>query len=113
MKIYSFLIMITIGFLFPYGAQGNTPRVTGSSSAYRVVERIPVEPIWLGTSVGYCLLTHENHQFIAYYDANRQMTVAQRSLDSKDWTFKNGFHQVGPPITLPWRWIRGIPSREW
>ncbi len=89
MKIYSFLIMITIGFLFPYGAQGNTPRVTGvSSSAYRVVERIPVEPIWSGTSVGYCLLTHENHQFIAYYDANRQMTVAQRSLDSKDWTFK-------------------------
>ena len=54
----------------------------------RIVERIPVEPVWAATPVGFTLITESNLQFVAYYDANRQMTVAQRTLDSKDWTFQ-------------------------
>lgn len=36
-------------------------------------------------SVGFCLLTHAPFQFVAYYDAERRMTVAQRRLDEKKW----------------------------
>ena len=65
---------------------GDYPVASGNE--YRILEKIPVEKVWAATAVGYSLLTHDNHQFVAYYDANRQMTVAQRTLDSKEWTFK-------------------------
>lgn len=48
---------------------------------------IDVEPVWAGHPVGFCLLTHGDQQFVAYYDAQRRMTVAQRALDSDTWTF--------------------------
>ena len=48
---------------------------------------IDVEPVWAGHPVRFCLLTHGDQQFVAYYDAERRMTVAQRSLDSGTWTF--------------------------
>lgn len=66
-----------------------------SSQEYQILEKIPVEPVWAGTQVGYSLLTHANHQFIAYYDANKQMTVAQRTLDSKEWVFKKLDSYIG------------------
>ncbi len=87
--LFSFLAMIGIGLLFSCKAYKKSFSNTEAGTAtYQVLDRIPVEPIWSGTHVGYSLLTHENYQFIAYYDADRQMTIAQRSLDSKDWTFK-------------------------
>ena len=51
------------------------------------VERIDIEPVWSAHPVGFCLLTHSNRQFVAYYDAQRRMTVGQRSLDSTNWSF--------------------------
>lgn len=68
------------------GSLDSYPRPDGKE--YRILEKIPIEPIWSGTRVGYCLLTYENYQFVAYYDANRQMTIAQRTLDSKEWQYK-------------------------
>ena len=54
----------------------------------RIVERLPVQTVWAATPVGFALETAGNRQFVAFYDANRQMTVGQRTLDSKDWKFK-------------------------
>jgi len=51
-------------------------------------EAVDVEPVWSGHRVGFSLLTDGDLQFIAYYDAERQMTVASRALDSTEWTFK-------------------------
>jgi hypothetical protein len=48
---------------------------------------VEVEPVWSGHPVGFCLLTQPPFQFVAYYDANRQMTIAQRRLDETKWTF--------------------------
>ncbi len=48
---------------------------------------VDVAPVWSGHSVGFCLLTHGQKQFVAYYDENRQMTVAQRDLDSTAWQY--------------------------
>ncbi|HUT12188.1 MAG TPA: BNR-4 repeat-containing protein [Thermoguttaceae bacterium] len=41
-------------------------------------------------------MTHEGRQFIAFYDANRQMTVGSRSLDSDRWQL------VSLPSKLGW-----------
>jgi hypothetical protein len=55
-------------------------------AASHAVEQIPVEPVWSAHPVGFCLLTRPPFQFVAYYDAQRRMSVAQRSLDSTNWT---------------------------
>jgi hypothetical protein len=65
----------------------------GLSSA---AERIDLEPVWSAHPVGFCLLTHPPHQFVAYYDAQRRMTVAQRPLATNAWTFTR------LPSTLGW-----------
>ncbi len=43
-----------------------------------LVERSDVAHVWSGCPVGYSLLTHSNRQFLAFYDADRVMTLAQR-----------------------------------
>ncbi|MCK5675747.1 MAG: BNR-4 repeat-containing protein, partial [Verrucomicrobia bacterium] len=55
---------------------------------YKIVEKIAVQPVWGATPVAFALETVGERQFIAFYDADRQMVVGQRTLDSKDWTFQ-------------------------
>jgi hypothetical protein len=38
--------------------------------------------------VGFCLLTTKKNQFAVYYDAQRRMTIAYRSLDSRKWRYQ-------------------------
>ncbi len=54
----------------------------------RLIETLEIEPVWAGHSVGFALLTSPPDQFVAYYDAQRQMTVAHRRLDQSAWTLK-------------------------
>jgi len=49
---------------------------------------LPVGHVWSGHSVGFCLYTAEPYQYVAYYDASRQLTVAMRQLDREEWTEK-------------------------
>ncbi|GMV98887.1 MAG: hypothetical protein AMXMBFR84_00270 [Candidatus Hydrogenedentota bacterium] len=51
------------------------------------VTDLDVAPVWAGHRVGFCLLTAPPRQYVAYYDANRQMTVAMRLLDETTWTY--------------------------
>jgi hypothetical protein len=52
-----------------------------------LVERVEVAPVWAGCPVGFAMLTHSNRQFLAYYSAERVMTLAQRELNTNAWTF--------------------------
>lgn len=58
-------------------------------------EVIDLEPVWSGHPVGFTLMTHPPFQFAAYFDAERRMTVAQRRLDSKEWSFHRLPSQLG------------------
>jgi len=89
------ILLLTLSLIMGYALvfsctakKGLQDNRTIHPSSFQILEKIPVEPVWAGTRVRYALLTHDNHQFVAYYDANKQMTVAQRTLDSKEWTFK-------------------------
>ncbi len=48
-----------------------------------VEEAIDVAPVWAGHSVGFALLTRGEQQFVAFYDAQRRMTIGQRKLGEK------------------------------
>ncbi len=54
-----------------------------------------VDRVWSGHPVSFALLTERGHQFVAYYDAERRLTVAGRKLGEANWT------RVQPP---------GVPS---
>ena len=58
-------------------------------------EVIDVEPVWSGHPVGFSLLTDGRRQFVAYYDAERRMTVGSRALGSTEWTLKKLPSRVG------------------
>lgn len=59
-----------------------------NATTFQLAERLEVGPAWAGCPVGFALATHTNRQFIAYYDDNREMTLAQRDLSSSTWQFK-------------------------
>ena len=57
-------------------------------AAPQTLDTVDIMPVWAGHPVGFCLLTHDDTQFVAFYDADRKMTVGQRKLDRQEWQFK-------------------------
>lgn len=51
----------------------------------RILASSVVDSTWAGHQAGQALLTTDQRQFVAYYDADRRMTVAQRTLGSDEW----------------------------
>jgi hypothetical protein len=51
------------------------------------VDSLDVAPVSAGYPVGFALLTHPPYQYVAFYNSHRRLTVAQRTLDERKWTF--------------------------
>ena len=58
-----------------------------NSSTLSVYSSLFVATVWSGHPVGFDLLTHGDVQFIAFYNAERKMTVGMRKIDEETWTF--------------------------
>lgn len=54
-----------------------------------------VDHVWTGHPVSFAFLTEHGHQFVAYYDAERRITIAGRKLDNAEWTC---VHPPGIPL---------------
>ena len=63
---------------------------------YQVAKVISVGRAFSGLPVGFHLHTHGHRQFVAYYNADRQMVVASRKLGEDHW------NEVTLPETFPW-----------
>ena len=63
--------------------------------AWKIAEAVDVEPVWSGHRVRMSLLTGKDRQYVAYYDADRRMSVASRELGSKTWEIKKLPTSVG------------------
>ena len=61
----------------------------------QVVEQLDVAPAWAGHPVTFALITTQTQQFVAYYDAERRMTVASRMLDEARWQYSPLDSRVG------------------
>ena len=68
----------------------------GLGAEPKIVKTLDVSPVWSGHTVGFAMVTQQGRQFVAFYDDQRRMTVAARTLDSQKWTF------VRLPSTLGW-----------
>jgi hypothetical protein len=51
------------------------------------ITSLDIAPVWSGHPVGFALLTRGDHQFAAFYDKDRRMTVGQRTLGQRRWSF--------------------------
>jgi hypothetical protein len=51
-----------------------------TGKAETIVHTIKIDSVWAGHPVGFCLYTHQNRQYIAYYNAERRTVVGQRTL---------------------------------
>ena len=61
--------------------------LSAAAAQTQITRVLDVAPVWSGHPVAFDLQTRGNRQFIAFYDAGRHMTMAQRRLDSTKWTF--------------------------
>lgn len=61
----------------------------------QIMETSDITPVWAGHPVRFCLYTHKDIQLAAFYDGDRNMTVAKRALGSKDWQLVRLPEQVG------------------
>ena len=69
------------------GAAGTgTAGASGTGGAGTIVKVLDVADVWSGHPVGFALVTTATRQYVAYYDTNRDMIVAQRALTSDTWT---------------------------
>lgn len=60
------------------------PLVIDESDQQKKLQKtVFIDSVWAGHPVGFALMTHENRQYIAYYDKNRYMTVGQRNLEDE------------------------------
>lgn len=59
-----------------------------SLAAAPVPDVLTVDKVWSGHPVNFALLTAPPHQYVAYYNAERQLTVAQRRLDQEKWVYQ-------------------------
>jgi hypothetical protein len=67
-----------------HGAMGD-PSIM---SHVKVEESLDISQVPAGFPVRFCLLTAGKTQYVAYYDKDRSMTVASRSLDSNKWKYQ-------------------------
>lgn len=56
-----------------------------AAATYRIVETLGIDTVPSWFPVGFCLLTHGEHQYVAYYNEQHQMVVARRKLDDREW----------------------------
>lgn len=66
-----------------------------------VASRSTVGRTWAGMPVGQALLTTETQQYVAFYDAERRLTLAQRAM-GKDGVASSGWRRRSVGETLGW-----------
>lgn len=59
--------------------------VRSALTAPKVAEAVEVDRVWAGHPVGFALLTGKGTQYVAYYNATRDMVVASRKPGSSEW----------------------------
>ena len=87
--IYFGILLFGILFPSPYGiAQSTGERdvivIDERDQVEEIEEVIKIDKVWAGHPVGFCLLTHYDMQYIAYYNEDRHMVVGQRNLLDDD-----------------------------
>ncbi len=82
--------LAALGLILATGADAQTYTPSPGASptvAATVTGRDAIDRVWSGHSVRFALLVTPKSIVIGYYDANRQLTVAQRPRGADSWTY--------------------------
>ncbi|MBN2376442.1 MAG: BNR repeat-containing protein [Sedimentisphaerales bacterium] len=66
-----------------------------SPKRLQIVDSLEIEQVESSFPVGFTLMTQGKRQYVAYYDANHQMTVAYREVESRKWEYKRLDEKIG------------------
>jgi hypothetical protein len=88
--------LVVVIVLFALAVSATTLPTDNKTEHAIVVDSLDIAPVWAAHPVGFVLLTKLPYQFIAYYDAVRQMTVVQRNVNERTWTITK------LPVTTGW-----------
>lgn len=81
-----FIVYVAIT-LHTYAQSNHKQIVIDESLNTESIEQIiKIDKVWAGHPVGFCLYTHGDRQYIAYYNAERSMVVGQRNLDEDEFS---------------------------
>ena len=83
MRYYSFIFWFTVLFIWVACTPSKTEKdiiIDETAQSKSIVHTIKIDSVWAGHPVGFSLYTHGKRQYVAYYNANRNMVVGQRDL---------------------------------
>lgn len=83
-------LVILFGLGFAFFADVGIASTTNSIPVIQravAVDSLDVARVPAGYPVGFALLTHAPYQYVAFYNAHRRLTVAQRKLTGRTWKF--------------------------
>jgi hypothetical protein len=79
------LVLLSMATFFFSGCSETASRepiiINETGDKETIVQTIEIDKVWAGHPVGFCLLTYGERQYIAYYNAHRNMVVGQRNLN--------------------------------
>ena len=84
---------ISVALFIGLSALSGSVRAEKPTSA--VLFTLEVAPVWSGHPVGFTLFTNRDQQFVAFYGAERRMTVAARKLEENSWRFSRLPERIG------------------
>jgi hypothetical protein len=87
--VVGLVLLVVSPLLLPRPARAADEKV-------RVARVLEVAPVWSGHPVGFDLVTRGDRQYVAFYDAHRHMTIADRTLPADHWQLQR------LPSTLGW-----------
>ncbi|WP_372949776.1 BNR repeat-containing protein [Mariniphaga sp.] len=83
-----YILFLTIALAFLTGCSQSGAQepivIDETGNTETIVQTIEIDSVWAGHPVGFSLLTHGERQYIAYYNANRNMVVGQRNLSDPE-----------------------------
>tara|TARA_B100001175_G_C19510678_1_gene643656 strand:- start:2727 stop:4193 length:1467 start_codon:yes stop_codon:yes gene_type:complete len=95
-NIRSLILMASLFYLFTNCKTGVKDGIIIDESHIKetVEQIIKIDSVWSGHRVGFCLFTNIDRQYIAYYNANRNMIVGQRNINEINFSL---FQMPAPP----------------
>lgn len=82
------ILIFSLSILFVAACSQSGPQqpvvIDETDNTETIVQTIKIDSVWAGHPVGFCLLTHADRQYIAYYNANRNLVVGQRNLNESE-----------------------------
>jgi len=87
MSRFRFFVGLGLLLFAAINATADTNNSTPVIQCVVAVDSLDIAQVWAGHPVQFALLTLAPFQFAAFYDDQRRLTVAQRRLDERKWTF--------------------------